>query len=267
MAESGVSTSAARPADPTAIGPFKAHMINDINLDQVQSHCRKWATQAKTKKLVVMFEGLMVYGAKHVEAAYRYQHCLRQDQPNCVPLATVGITATTIGQAYMTRNVLSPLIQHCAQDFEFIVLGHDKEKTADRELDDTRAVVCIKEFLSVNPQTQILLAGHSLGGPAAAILGEKLEKHAPKANFNTILVDSVKRGKLGFGDSDNLDGSQVTPGRSFTHFFQTQQTFPITTFVPGEGNDIITKVSGESVNHITVLQQPKVLKKFKEFCN
>ncbi len=257
---------------------YDVHMINDLDSDrEVQHHCKQWAQEAKTGKLVIMYEGLTVYSADFVEQAYQYQQCLRENPANCRPLSRAKKSASFVREGYITRNVLSPLLKECGYRFEFIVLGHDKEDTGQRNDPKTYGLVCAKEFLRVYPKTQILVAGHSIGGPAAAILAEKLERTSPNINFSTILVDSVMRipplttigGMLLRLDRDKLEGSTVTPGKTFRHFYETNDSgfFPITEFVPRSNRAKMIPVLGSGVNHISILDQPPVQDAFAEFCD
>tara|TARA_Y100000590_G_scaffold470711_1_gene668242 strand:- start:94807 stop:95601 length:795 start_codon:yes stop_codon:yes gene_type:complete len=145
---------------------------------EVLDKCQNWANEAKdrgTHQLVVAFEGLAAFKKKAAKKLYSYHDALLAGKNPKTPSGT--------SMAYVTDNLLIKNLRKHYEKTNILVLPHTKEGKP-----GSISFSCVSEWKKVfGQELDLILVGHSFGGPAAKRLMNSLNKQFPKLKISGML--------------------------------------------------------------------------------
>ncbi len=145
---------------------------------EVKSSCSNWALSAKSRgsqQLVIAFEGLGAFRKKAAKKLYKYHdELLKGTQVKRPGRTSMGFVADNI------------LIKNLEKNFSknsFLNLSHKGEGKK-----DSVSFGCFKEWHKIfGNELDLVLVGHSFGGPAAKRLMNTIAEEVPNFKINGML--------------------------------------------------------------------------------
>lgn len=144
----------------------------------VISNCHDWAIDSLNNNrntFVMAFEGLATYKKKAAKKLYRYNDQLLLGENPAEPANKAF--------AFVTENIIKKNLRALYKKSDFLVMPHGGEGKK-----NSNSLLCTLEFIKVHQNNlNLIIVGHSFGGPAAKRLMNSLEKIVPNFEIRNML--------------------------------------------------------------------------------